>query len=84
MFAASGADFYCQILPNARKHLLDDCGHFMAIDKAVETAELITGFFDQHSAGPFTAPTKLPVVECTIEPFESASTTDIEIDNTSL
>lgn len=60
----------------------------MAIDKAVETAELITGFFDQHSAGPFiaaaAATTKIPVVEYTNEPLESASITDIQMISTLL
>jgi pimeloyl-ACP methyl ester carboxylesterase len=36
------------LIPHAEKIIFDDCGHFMAIDKAEETAESIMNFFDRH------------------------------------
>lgn len=35
-------------MPHAEKIIFDDCGHFMAIDKAEETARSILNFFGQH------------------------------------
>jgi pimeloyl-ACP methyl ester carboxylesterase len=37
------------LIPNAEKIIFNDCGHFMAIDKAEETAESIINFFNRHS-----------------------------------
>jgi pimeloyl-ACP methyl ester carboxylesterase len=36
------------LIPHAEKVIFDDCGHFLAIDKAEETAESIVKFFDRH------------------------------------
>jgi pimeloyl-ACP methyl ester carboxylesterase len=36
------------LIPHAEKVVFDDCGHFMAIDKAEETATSILNFFDRH------------------------------------
>ncbi len=36
-------------MPHAEKIILDDCGHFMGIDKPEETTESIVNFFNRHS-----------------------------------
>ncbi|CAF3875210.1 unnamed protein product, partial [Rotaria sordida] len=38
VYAVSGAEFFCNLLPNSECVVFDDCGHFMAIDKPEETA----------------------------------------------
>ncbi len=37
-----------ELIPHAEKVVFDDCGHFMAIDKAEETAESIVNFCHHH------------------------------------
>jgi pimeloyl-ACP methyl ester carboxylesterase len=48
LYTAEGADYFCELIPHAEKIIFDDCGHFMAIDKAEETAESIVNFFERH------------------------------------
>ncbi|CAF1170303.1 unnamed protein product [Adineta steineri] len=49
VYAFSGAEFFCNLLPTAECVLFDDCGHFMALDKPEETANSILSFFDKHA-----------------------------------
>lgn len=49
MYTADGADYFHQLMPHAEKIVLDECGHFMAIDKPREIAEHILRFFDRHN-----------------------------------
>lgn len=37
-----------KLIPHAEKVIFDECGHFLAIDKAEETAESIVTFFDRN------------------------------------
>ncbi|CAF1017056.1 unnamed protein product [Rotaria sordida] len=49
VYAVSGAEFFCNLLPNSECVVFDDCGHFMAIDKPEETARSILTFFDSNA-----------------------------------
>ncbi|CAF3783114.1 unnamed protein product [Rotaria socialis] len=49
VYAASGAEFFCNLLPNTECIIFDECGHFMAIDKPEETARSILAFFDSYA-----------------------------------
>jgi pimeloyl-ACP methyl ester carboxylesterase len=49
LYTSEGADYFCKLIPHAEKMIFDDCGHFMAIDKAEETTQSIITFFDRHS-----------------------------------
>ncbi|UJR17638.1 hypothetical protein I4U23_004534 [Adineta vaga] len=48
VYTAAGADYFMKLLPKAEKKILEDCGHFMAIDKPDETAKCIVTFLDTH------------------------------------
>ncbi|CAF2242192.1 unnamed protein product [Rotaria magnacalcarata] len=48
LYIAAGADYFCKLLPNAKSIILDECGHFMAIDKPQEVAECIVIFHDEN------------------------------------
>ena len=50
VYAVSGAEFYCRLLPNAKAVIFDDCGHFMAIDKRLEAAQNIVQFLEENVA----------------------------------
>jgi pimeloyl-ACP methyl ester carboxylesterase len=49
LFTFEGADYLCKFMPHAEKIILNDCGHFMGIDKPEETTESIVNFFNRHS-----------------------------------
>ncbi len=49
MYTCEGADYFCKLIPHAEKVIFDDCGHFMAIDKAEETALSIINFFEHNT-----------------------------------
>jgi pimeloyl-ACP methyl ester carboxylesterase len=48
LYICDGADYFCKLIPHAEKIILEDCGHFMAIDKPEDTARSIMNFFDNH------------------------------------
>jgi len=48
VYTAESADYFDKLMPYAEKIIFDDCGHFIAIDKAEETAESIVNFFERH------------------------------------
>jgi len=42
------ADYFANIFPKAEKHILENCGHFMAIDQPEAAAQAIITFFKKH------------------------------------
>ena len=47
MYLPVGAEYFCTLIPHATPIILQDCGHFMAIDKPVEAALSIVTFYDE-------------------------------------
>ena len=49
---ASAMDLYAQRIPQARKVLLDGCGHMSLMERPREVAAAVAGWIDAHNGGP--------------------------------
>ncbi|CAF0979486.1 unnamed protein product [Didymodactylos carnosus] len=69
LFTYTGAEYFRNLIPNSEIRIVDECGHFMAIDQPELLAQIITAFYQKHfktvpplsSRRPFTA--TAPVVK---------------------